>query len=137
MKLRVDPRRGRLVAFRRLSRTANINLSFEKGSIFEADALGDCVSGKRSFTVDLQPVAGIDIADNLALHDDLARSDIGIDLSIVADGYAVSGKVDRPFDGAVDVKRFRTGHLTLDDQGFADRGTIVPVSIGRLRGAHQ
>src|SRR5262249_6125108 len=127
-----------LVTFRKLPRAANVDLAFEKGSVFEVDALCNCVSGKRSFAVHFQTVAGVDIADNLALHDDFAGSNSCINLSIAANRDAISGKVDRSFDLAIDVKRFRTGNLTLDHERFADRCTMVPVSsIGRLRWAYR
>jgi len=46
------------------------------------------------FTTNVQALAGGNIAHNLALHNDFTRSDGGGNLSILADRYAMSGKVD-------------------------------------------
>jgi len=59
--------------FRRLARAADVNLAFEKGPVFDADAVCYHISGKRSLTTNVQTVAGVNIANNLALYNDFLR----------------------------------------------------------------
>ena len=100
---------------------AYLNASLQEGSIFNADALGDDISGQRPFAADVQAVDALDVARYLAHDYDFAGADIGGYDAIASDGDAVVGKVDGAFDLAIDIECFRSSDLALDNQRTADR----------------
>src|ERR1700744_1269620 len=104
----------------RAARLADADAALEEGAILDRDTLRDHVAGQRALAADIHTVAGIDVAAHLAEHHDLAGRDVRCYLAIAANGDAVARQIDRPFDLAVDVERFRTGNFALDHQALAD-----------------
>src|SRR5215467_6744228 len=79
------------------SSLSNIDAAFEIGSIFDADTLAGHVSGQRSFITDVGPVAGNDVAFDLAQDYHFLGGNVGLDLAVTPDGDAVPLQVDRAF----------------------------------------
>jgi hypothetical protein len=104
---------------------ADVDAAFEEGAVFDGDACGDDVAGKRTFAADVDAVRGLAVAANFAENDDLAGADVGCYLTVAANGDAVAGEVDGTFDFAINVERLGTGDLTLDDKALANGGLLV------------
>ena len=100
---------------------ADLNAPFQKGAVFNADALGDDVSSQRSFAADIQTVDALNIASYFAHDHNFAGADIGGYDAIASDGDAVVGKIDGALDLAINVERFRSSDLALDYERTADR----------------
>src|SRR5262249_5748378 len=98
--------RARLSLFYRFVRGANVNLALKESPVCDADAWGRHVAGQRPLAANVQPVGGVDVANNLALDHDFASRDDGGNGSAAANRDPVSRKVDGTFNSAVDVERF-------------------------------
>ena len=109
---------------------ADVDAAFEEDAVFDGDAGGDYVSGEGAVAADVDPVAGGEVAAYLAEHDDLAGVDVGGDDAIATNGDAIASQIDGAFDPAVNVKRFRTGDLALNDERFSDGGLLSSAGNG-------
>src|SRR5690242_19479628 len=92
---------------------ANVDAPFEEGAIFDADALRNYIAGERSLIPDVHPVTGGQISLHFAELHDFPGIDVGGDLSIASHRDAISLQVDRSFDLAIDIKRFRSGYCAF------------------------
>ena len=84
----------------------------------------DYVAREQAFAADVQPVRALDVALHFAHDHDFFGGDVCRDVSVAADGDAIVGKVNGPFDASVNEKRFRARHFTLDDKRASDVGLI-------------
>jgi len=109
---------------------ADVDAALEECTVFNADACRGDVAGEGAFAADIDAVGGGDVAADLAEDDDFAGDDVGGDLSVAADGDAVSGQVDGALDLAVNEKGFSAGDFALDDEALADGGLIASGSCG-------
>ena len=103
---------------------ADLNASLQEGSVFNADALGDDISGQRAFAADIQAIDALDVARHLAHDYNFAGADIGGYDAVASDGDAVVGKIDSAFDLAIDIECFRSSDLALDYERAADGGLL-------------
>src|ERR1700752_3661571 len=99
----------------RLAFAADLYSALERRAIFHADADGRNVSGDGSFGTHIDAIAALDVAVDLAHHNDLFSLDAGVDLAIAADGHAALRHDDLAFNAAIDVESFRSSNLALDD----------------------
>src|ERR1051326_1547545 len=117
-----------------LTGLADVDAALEECAVFDADALGHDVARQRSFVADVHAVAGAQVATHFSGHHDLTRRDVGIHNAVPSDRDPVAGQVDGALDASVDVKRFRSRDLALDDQRLSDRGLVLRVHGGVARG---
>ncbi len=108
-----------------LTRLANVDPTFEEGAIFNADTLGDYISGERAFVANVNAITGIQISTNLAENHDLAGINVGGDLPIAANRNAITREVDGPFDFSVNIQGFGTRDLAFDHQALTDRRLLL------------
>jgi hypothetical protein len=85
---------------------ADIDSTLEICTIFDTDALRYDVPGQRAFVPDINPVAGIEIATNLAEHHDFPGGDVGGNIAVAPNGDTISRQGNRPFDFPIDEQRF-------------------------------
>src|SRR5436190_18653422 len=95
---------------------ADLNASLQEGSVLNADALGNDISGQRAFAADIQAIDALDVAGYLAHDHHFAGADIGGDDTVAPHGDAVVGKIDGAFDLAIDIECLGSRDLALDDQ---------------------
>jgi hypothetical protein len=101
---------------------ADLHPVFQNGSILNADALRNHLTGQRALAPDVQAVCALDVALHLAQDYDFAATDVGGDASVVPNGDAVTGKINGALNSAIDVQRFGTADFTFDDQRAPDGG---------------
>lgn len=89
---------------------------FEMGAILDADARGGYVADDRAVGLNVDAVAGVEIADDFAEHDDFACMNFGSEHGSGADGKLMAIERDGAIHLAVDLQVFRAGELTLDMQ---------------------
>jgi|SRR5277367_6018117 len=92
----------------------DFDAAFEMGAIFDADAGGGDVAGDGAVLLDVNPPAGMDVADDLAVDDDFAGVYFRIELGIRTDGKFVPGERNRTVYDAVNVQVFASGDLPFD-----------------------
>src|SRR5690348_844432 len=119
-----------------LAFAADLNSALERRAVFHADAHGRDVSGDRTFSTDIDAIAALDVAIDLAHHDDFFGLDAGVDLAIAADGHAAFGHDDLAFNAAIDVEGLRSGNFALNDQSAAD-GRLIHGSGDGLDGVER
>src|ERR1700756_4736454 len=77
---------------------SHLHAALDHGAIFHADAGSDYVPGETAFGADIQAVAALNIALDLAHDNHFAGDDIGCHSAIAANGDTVVGQVDGTLD---------------------------------------
>jgi hypothetical protein len=107
-----------------LARFADVDSALEERTVFNADALCNYIARQGTLTADIHTVACIDVAAHFAEDDDFSRGDVRRYLAIPAHCHAIARQIDRAFHLAIDVQRFGTCHLALNDEALADSSLI-------------
>jgi hypothetical protein len=94
----------------------DFDAALEMGAIFDADARGGNVADDRAFALDVDAVAGVEVADDFAKHDHLAGMNFGIEHGGGTDGELMAVQRDGAVHLSVNLQVFRAGELTLDMQ---------------------
>src|SRR5580700_2441666 len=94
----------------------DFDAALEMSAIFDADASGGNVADDRAVGLDVDAVAGIEVADDFAKHDHFAGMNLGIEHGRGADGELMAIERDGAVHLAVNLQIFRAGELTLDMQ---------------------
>src|SRR5262249_38558787 len=89
---------------------AEIDPALEVCAVFNADPLANDVAAQRAFIADLGAVAGCHVALHFGQDHNFPGVDVGLDLAVSADAYAVAGQVDGAFHAAIDVMHFRAAY---------------------------
>ena len=90
------------------------------GAVLDADARRINVADDRAVLLDVDAAAGVHIADDFAVSDDVPRMNFGSKLGRRTDGQFMALERDGAIDDAVDLQVFRAGDLTLDLDACAD-----------------
>src|SRR5713226_6996677 len=95
------------------------------GAVLDADARGGNVADDGAVLLDVDAAAGVHIADNFAVGNDVASMNFGSKLGRRADGQFMALERDGAIDDAVDLQVFRTGDLALDLDACAETRTTA------------
>ena len=99
----------------------DFDAALEIGAVFDADARRRDVAGDRAVLLDLDAVAGVKIARQVAVDDHFASPNFRAQLAGAADREALAIEDDRAFQFAVDLKILFAGDLALNFNARAER----------------
>ena len=94
----------------------DFDAALEMGAIFDADARGGNVADDRAIGLDVDAIAGVDVADDFAKHDDFAGMNFRSEHGRGADGELMAIERNGAVHLAVNLQIFRAGELTFDMQ---------------------
>src|SRR6266571_2868993 len=104
----------------------DLDAALEVGAVLDADPRGRNVSNDGAILLDVDAAACVEIADDFAVNNHLARVDFGNEIGSRAYGQFMAAKRNGPFDFAVDLQIFGAGDMTLDLQACPQaRGTAT------------
>jgi len=92
----------------------DFDAALEMGAVFDANPGGGNVAGDRAVTLDVDAIAGIEIADNFAVDDNFAGMNFGVEDGAGANGELMAIERDGALHVAVNLQVFRAGELPLD-----------------------
>src|ERR1700732_2190526 len=96
----------------------NLDLAFEVRAFFNGNTLGgDISSDNRSFA-QFHPVAGVDIAFELPLHNDTFCFDVGFNLAVWPHCQIVTLECNAAFDLAIHIQILTARELAFDHHRF-------------------
>jgi len=102
----------------------NFDRTFYQRPVFDTHARGYDVTGHSRFAADVQAIGAMDVASHRSHDYNFLGADVGHDDGIAPDGDAAVSEIDRAFNSSIDIERFRTADIALDNHGTSNRGLL-------------